>query len=223
MFLPIKRVAVKPNFQPFAHVKRQLIAATAVSFALCMPVKAAEPLQAVQLYTQEQLIKLIENNEHLSRVTLDNCQLVQDIEARATRMSIPAYQFLYGDMLAYAVCVERDVDLGLYYMRLAADQGLAPALEQLGRYYHLGRLVQKDLAKAIVYLREAASQGNLKAQIRLVEMFNQGHGSPRDYESAYRWLNKAIIFDKKQHARVAEQLAMLAEKMPDSVVARAKR
>lgn len=204
--------------------KSQFIAAAALSLCvLSHTVKAAEPLEAVQLYTQEQLIRLINNNEHLSRVKLDNCQLVQDIEARATKMQVPAYQFLYGDMLAYAVCVERDVKLGLHYMQKAADQGLAAALEQMGRYYHIGRLVQKDSSKAIVYLREAASLGNLNAQIRLVDMFNQGLGSPRDFEDGYRWLAQSIIFDKKQHAEVEKKLALLAQKMPASVVARAKK
>ncbi|WP_372768863.1 tetratricopeptide repeat protein [Pseudoalteromonas sp.] len=180
-------------------------------------------LQAVQIYSQDELIKLINKNEHLTRVKLDDCQLVQDIEARASKMKVPAYQFLYGDMLAYAVCVERDVDLGVYYMREAADQGLAAALEQLGRYYHVGQLVQRDLDKAIVYLREAASLGNLNAQIRLVDLFNAGLGSPRDFEDAYRWLNGALIYDKQQHKEVEKKLALLAAKMPPSVLARAKK
>lgn len=180
-------------------------------------------LQAVQIYSQDELIKLINKNEHLTRVKLDDCQLVQDIEARASKMKVPAYQFLYGDMLAYAVCVERDVDLGVYYMREAADQGLAAALEQLGRYYHVGQLVQRDLDKAIVYLREAASLGNLNAQIRLVDLFNAGLGSPRDFEDAYRWLNGALVYDKQQHKEVEKKLALLAAKMPPSVLARAKK
>jgi TPR repeat protein len=108
-------------------------------------------------------------------------------------------------------------------MRQAADQGLAAALEQLGRYYHTGRLVQTDIDKAIVYLREAASLGNLNAQIRLVDVFLQGHGSPKDYEDAYRWLNKAIIFDKKQHQQVSLKLAALAQRMPPSIVEKAKK
>ncbi|WP_351060207.1 SEL1-like repeat protein, partial [Psychrobacter sp. TB20-MNA-CIBAN-0197] len=61
------------------------------------------------------------------------CQLVQDIEARANKMALPSYQFLYGDMLAYNVCVDRNVELGVYYMRKAAEQGLAAAREQVGR------------------------------------------------------------------------------------------
>lgn len=204
---------------------RQLIATFCLSLLAVAATNshAEDEIKVVQLYTQDELISLINSNQHLTRVKLDNCQLVQDIEARASKMKVPAYQFLYGDMLAYAVCVPRDVELGVYYMRQAADQGLAAALEQLGRYYHTGRLVQADIDKAIVYLREAASLGNLNAQIRLVDVFLQGHGSPKDYEDAYRWLNKAIIFDKQQHQKVTLKLAALAERMPPSVVAKAKK
>lgn len=186
-------------------------------------IQAAEPIQAVQIYTQNQLLDLIKSNTHLQRVKADDCQLVQDIEARARVMKVPGYQFLYGDMLAYGVCIEKDVELGVYYMRLAADQGLAEGLEQLGRYYHIGKFMQVDTTKAITYLREAASLGNINAQLRLVEMFTDGHGSPRDYEMAYRWLHNTIIPDEKQLKKAAMLLQELAALMPPSVVERAKR
>jgi len=178
--------------------------------------------EAVPLYTQEELVNLINKNEHLKRVKADECQLVDDIKARAEVMALPSYQFLYGDMLAYAVCVDQDVELGVYYMRRAAEQGLAAALEQLGRYYDTGKLVQQDKAMAITYLREAASQGNLAAQIRFVNLLNDGHGSPRDFEAAYRWLFQSIVADKGMHKKVEEALARLAMKMPESVVKRAR-
>uniref|UniRef100_UPI003568D2CE tetratricopeptide repeat protein n=1 Tax=Pseudoalteromonas sp. TaxID=53249 RepID=UPI003568D2CE len=145
-----------------------------------------------------------------------------DIEARASKMALPSYQFLYGDMLAYNVCVERNVALGVYYMRKAAEQGLAAALEQLGRYYDVGQLVRQDKAKAITYLREASAQGNLKAQLRLVKLLNQGYGSPRDFEDAYSWLFNAVTANKNTQQHIHHLLAQLAEKMPDSVVARAR-
>lgn len=37
----------------------------------------------VPIYTEAELIKLIEQNKHLQRVRADNCQLVEDIVARA--------------------------------------------------------------------------------------------------------------------------------------------
>ncbi len=195
-----------------------ILACLVLSFA----VKAEEPLEAVQLYSQAELVAMIESNTHLARIKADNCQLVQDIEARASKMKLPAYQFLYGDMLAYNVCVDRNVELGVYYMRQAAEQGLAAALEQLGRYYDIGRLVQADKAQAIIFLREGASLGNLKAQLRLVDLYNRGYGSPRDFEDAYRWLFHAVVADKKKHQQIEIALAKLAEKMPASVVTRAR-
>ncbi|AWB69107.1 flagellar protein MotX [Saccharobesus litoralis] len=195
----------------------------ALLISLCSRLVNADELRVVQIYEQDDLIKWINNNQHLTRVVEDKCQLVQDIQARAEIVKTPAYQFLWGDMLAWGVCIERNAELGLYYMKEAAHQGLPAALEQLGRYYHKGTLVQVDIKRALEYLRESAAQGNLKAQFRLVDMFNQGLGSPLDYEYAYHWLHNAIIVDKKQHKRAQMALAKLAEKMPAKLVNKAKR
>ncbi|MFD2096521.1 tetratricopeptide repeat protein [Corallincola platygyrae] len=186
-------------------------------------IETAPPLRAIQLYSQEELGRLIIRNEHLARVKADDCQLVADIEARAKKMETPVYQFLYGDMLAWGVCYERDAELGMHFIEQAANQGLPAALEQLGRYYYRGILVQKNFARAVVYLREAASLGNLKAQLELAEIFAKGEGSPYDYADAYRWLSEAVIADKKTHQRAQELLAQLAEQMPPHVIAEIKR
>ena len=205
-------------------LKSSLLAVPLVSVSLFISSNtlADESPAAVPLYTESELIALINKNVHLQRVKADDCQLVQDIEARANKMALPSYQFLYGDMLAYNLCVERNVELGVYYMRKSAEQGLAAALEQLGRYYDTGRLVQQDKAMAITYLREASAQGNLKAQLRLVKLFNDGYGSPRDFEDAYRWLFNAMVADKATHKKIENALTKLAQKMPDSVVERAR-
>ena len=184
---------------------------------------AAQELEAVQLYSQDELLALIKTNSHLRRVKADDCQLVSDIEARADIMHLPAYQFLYGDMLAYAVCVPRNVERGWDLMLQAAEQGLPEGLEQVGRYYHIGRFVQPDLDKAIVYLREASALGNLKAQMRLAGILAEGHGSPLDYEQSYRWLHHAVTADRATHNKIQQLLAALASKMPARVVANAKR
>lgn len=202
--------------------KRGLLGIAMLLCGMASLAVAADQLKVIQIYTQDQLLTLIKHNKHLQRVKADDCQLLQDIEARATVVKIPAYQFLYGDMLAYAVCVDKDVELGVHYMRLAANQGLPEGLEQLGRYYHKGHFVQADIGQAITYLREAASMGNLAARIRLIEIFLSGQGSPHDYEDAYRWLHHAIIADKKTHKKATKLLAQLAKLMPDKVVMRAK-
>jgi len=194
-----------------------------MALVMSLPALADDQIKAIQLYTQDELIGLIDRNEHLSRVVLDDCQLVQDIEARAEVLNIPAYQFLWGDMLAWGVCVKSEPERGVYFMQQAADQGLASALEQLGRYYTQGKLVQADKERAVVFLREAASLGNLKAQIQLAELFIDGHGSPYDYEDAYHWLYNAITNDKKAHAKIAQCMTGLEKLMHPKAVRKARR
>ncbi len=184
---------------------------------------SAEPIKAVELYSQDELLKLIKQNAHLDRVVLDRCQLVQDIEARAQTLKIPAFQFLWGDMLAWGVCVDAEPERGIHYMEEAAMQGLAPALEQLGRYYSNGTLVQTDKDRAVRYLREAAALGNQKAQIQLAELFIDGHGSPYDYEDAYHWLYNAITDDKKTHQQIANCMQELEKLMHPKAVRAARR
>lgn len=195
------------GFMSFAHV----------SFA------HGQNLTAVQIYTDDQLLDLIKENKHLSQVVLDDCQLVQDIEARALKAKMPSYQFLWGDMLAYGVCVKKDIELGLHYMHLAADQGLVEGLEQMGRYYHTGKFVQVDIEQAIFFLKAAASMNNLAAQMRLASLYQQGHGSPLDYPMIYSQLHHAITDDKAIHKKINHLKAQLARKMPANVVNAAKK
>jgi len=196
-----------------------------VLISLCLfnfPLHAAN-MRAVQIYSDDVLLDLIKENKHLSQVVLDDCQLVQDIEARAVKAKKPSYQYLWGDMLAFGVCVKKDVPLGLHYMQLSAEQGLSAAIEQLGRYYHQGKFVQKDIHKAISYLKRAASVGNLKAQIRLAEIYIDGQGSPLDYPMLYSQLHHSITADKKQHKQITQLLAKLGNKLPRKVIEKAKR
>ncbi|MBN3575289.1 flagellar protein MotX [Vibrio neptunius] len=179
--------------------------------------------EPIPIYTEAELIKLINENKHLEQVKSDNCQLVEDIVARATRISLPSYEFLYGDMLAWGVCVEQDVELGLYYMENAAHQGLPAALEQLGRYYSRGTLVQQDKERAIPYLREAAAMGNLNARIHLAELLLRDYGSPLDYEDAYRWLYNSVTADQRTHKRISILRQGLERRMPQNIIARAKK
>lgn len=183
----------------------------------------AQELKAVQLYSQDELINMINRNEHLDRIVMDRCQLNQDIEARAQVLKVPAYQFLWGDMLAWGVCVEADPERGVDFMRQAADQGLPAALEQLGRYYSKGTLVQQDRKRAVIYLREASALGHLKAQMELAELFIDGYGSPYDYQDAYQWLYNAVTADKQTHQTIATYLQELEKLMHPRAVRAARK
>ena len=194
-----------------------------ISLLMLSQTAQSKELRVVQIYTDNQLLELIKENKHLSQVVLDDCQLVQDIEARALKAKMPSYQFLWGDMLAYGVCIKKNVSLGLHYMKLAASQGLPEALEQMGRYHHVGKFMQVDTDKAILYLREAAVLKNLNAQIRLAEIYLQGLGSPLDYPELYSLLHHAVTDDKTTHRKISQLLARLADKMPAHVVNKAKQ
>jgi hypothetical protein len=183
----------------------------------------AQQLEAVQLYSQDDLIKLINKNEHLQRVVADRCQLVQDIEARADIMRVPAYQFLWGDMLAWGVCVEENPVQGIHYIQQAANQGLPAALEQLGRYHVRGILVQEDKKRAVIYLREASALGSLQAQLQLAELFIDGYGSPYDFEDLYHWLYNAVTSDSGMHQKIASYMRELEFLMHPKAVRTARR
>jgi len=187
------------------------------------PIVNGQSLRTVQIYTDDRLLDLIKKNKHLSQVVIDECQLIPDIEARAVKAKMPSYQFLWGDMLAYGVCTKKDVQLGLYYMRLAANQGLPEGLEQLGRYYHIGKFLKVDTEQAIVFLKAAANSNNLAAQMRLADIYQQGYGSPLDYPMLYSQLHHSIIDNKTTNKKITKLLAALGDKMPERSVNEAKR
>jgi len=107
-------------------------------------------------------------------------------------------------------------------MHEAANQGLSEGLEQLGRYYHVGKFFQIDMDQAIRFLKEAASLKNLNAQIRLAQIYDEGFGSPLDYPALYSQLHHAVTDDKEVHKKISSLLLKLADKMPERVVNAAK-
>ena len=70
-------------------------------------VAQSQELKIVEIYEQDELLKLIANNAHLARVKSDRCQLNQDIQANADVLKIPAYQFLWGYVVLGSVCRRR--------------------------------------------------------------------------------------------------------------------
>lgn len=187
---------------------------------LALPVMAAEEVQPVQVYDQDELLELIAINKHLRRVLDDDCQLVQDIEARAEVAKVPAYEFTWGDMLAHGICVPTNVTLGITYIERAANQGLPEAMEQLGRYYATGKWVQTDMHRAMTLLRMATRSHNLKATLRFADLASKGYGIPEDKELALTELKNAIIPDKGKWQQAHQMVARLEKQLPPSVVAR---
>ena len=193
----------------------------ATSSLLTLPVKAE--LQAIDIYSVKQLSELIKKNQYLQRVVQDDCQLVQDIEAKAEVLKEPLYQFLWGEMLNTGTCINADKKRGMTLVRDSANQGSVEAMHRLARYYDEGDLVIENKDKAIKYALPAAAGEYIPAQIMLVRLFVDGYGSPFDYEMSYRLLYHNTFDDNVTKNKAEKLLRQLAKKMPKSVVERAQR
>ncbi len=179
--------------------------------------------QAVDIYSQEQLVELIRTKQYLTRVIGDDCQLVQDIEARAEVLKQPLYQYLWAEMLNHGICVKANPPRGISMLRDAAEQGSAEAMLRMAEYYHDGQFVMQDRERAIHYVMPAAANGDLPARLMLVRLFGEGYGSPRDFEMGYHWLYNDVFSDEATKEKALELLKVLEQKMPPSAVARAKQ
>ncbi|MGI2169659.1 tetratricopeptide repeat protein [Shewanella sp. MF05960] len=179
--------------------------------------------EAVDIYSDQQLISLIQSNQYLQRVKADDCQLVQDVEARAEVLQQPLYQFLWGEMLINGVCVKAHPSRGMMLLQTSAEQGSSEAMVKLADYYYRGKLVVKDPNRAVQYILPAAANGNLAAKMMLVRLFGEGYGSPTDYEMGYHWLYNSIFDNDAEQKKASSLLQVLAAKMPASVVARAQQ
>ncbi len=179
--------------------------------------------EAVDIYSQDQLLDLIRSNQYLAKVKHDDCQLVQDIEARAQVLKQPLYQFLWGEMLNHGICVKANPAKGIALLRDSAEQGSSEAMLKLAEYYQSGKFVIRNKERAVHYLLPAAASGDLPARMTLVRLFSEGYGSPRDYEMAYHWLYNDVFTDEATQKKALSLLKALAAKMPPSAVARAQQ
>ena len=194
-----------------------------LSIVALTPALSWAETRAVDIYSQEQLIELIRTKQYLTRVTEDDCQLVQDIEARAEVLKQPLYQYLWAEMLNHGICVKANPPRGISLLRDSAEQGSAEAMLRIAEYYHDGQFVIQDRDRAIHYVMPAAANGDLPARMMLVRLFGEGYGSPRDFEMGYHWLYNDVFSDEATKQKALELLKVLEQKMPPSAVARAKQ
>ena len=85
----------------------------------------------------------------------------------------------------------QDYPEALRWYRKAAEQGDAPAQNNLGVMYEEGRGVAQDYAEALRWYHKAAQQGNADAQHNLGNMYESGLGVKQDDREAVRWWRKA--------------------------------
>ena len=129
---------------------------------------------------------------------------------------------MYGEMLLSGTCVDKDVNLGIYYITKSTWQAYPAAMRRLALYYEIGRYVVQDKKKAEVLMREAAVMGFLPAIIDWVAMLLRNIGSPKDYVQAYSMLHHSIFSTPVQKRTSERYLEMLAERMPQYAIDNAK-
>ena len=75
--------------------------------------------------------------------------------------------------------------------RLAAEQGDAGAMRNLGVMYDVGQGVAQDFKEAVKWYRLAAEQGYAGAQSDLGGMYANGQGVAQDFKEAVKWFRLA--------------------------------
>jgi hypothetical protein len=102
-------------------------------------------------------------------------------------------QFALGVMYANGEGVEQDYGKAEFWYRKAAEQGFAPAQNNLGLMYDEGSppQVRPDSSEAEFWYRKAAEQGFAEAQFHLGALYYEGKGVPKDYSQAGDWYSKA--------------------------------
>lgn len=85
----------------------------------------------------------------------------------------------------------KDYTQAAAWFRRAAEQGFAPAQNDLGWMYVKGLGVAQDYKKAFSWFTKAAIQGHASAQGALGWMYDSGQGVVQDYKQAASWYRKA--------------------------------
>jgi TPR repeat protein len=75
----------------------------------------------------------------------------------------------------------------LPWLRKAADQGSARALNNLGVAYENGLGVKRDFAQAAKWYRAAATRGDAQGQANLGQLYRYGQGVDKDLVEAFVW------------------------------------
>jgi len=88
--------------------------------------------------------------------------------------------------------VNVDKEQAVYWLRKAAEQGVAAAEHELGTCYSLGDGVNEDNEQALYWFRKAAEQGHSLAQANLGVYYQEGYGVEKNGNIALYWYEKAI-------------------------------
>ena len=95
------------------------------------------------------------------------------------------------ELLAVASVAAGDVAGAFKWMEMAARQGKATAIYQLGLYLMRGMGCTADPSKAVTYFRSAAELGDERAMYDFGRCLSEGYGIPASFPEARRWMRIA--------------------------------
>lgn len=184
--------------------------------------KYKEDNTAVNVYTVDELNTYVESGVYAQVIRdRDKCQFTPDIEDRARIVGMPAFEYVWGDMLVSGLCVKQDVELGLDYLEKAVEHAYAPAMIKLSDYYERGYLVPRNKERAVTLMRAAAALGSRTARLQWADMLVRGLGAPAYYEEAYSWLYHSLYFTDYEKTKSVYLQNEMQKLMPPNIVARA--
>jgi TPR repeat protein len=108
----------------------------------------------------------------------------------------PSAQYDVGISYLKGSGVTRNGTEALRYIRMAADQGFAPAQVAMGYFYENGELVLSDPQQAIAWYKKAADQNDKIALLSLGRMYYTGSVVSRDLSEAAKWLQRSADRDE---------------------------
>lgn len=121
--------------------------------------------------------------------------------APALTWLLRAYEFGYRNdsQMQYDIAYMYDKGMGtsqnyeqaLYWYQVAANNGSANAMNNLGVMYSNGKGVADDHRTALVWFKNAATKGNKTAMFNAGLLYYNGLGTTQDYDEASKWFSKA--------------------------------
>ena len=128
-----------------------------------------------------------------------------------------------GDALSLAHCyyhgegVEKNLTEAFKWFQKAAEQGLAPAQNDLGICYNHGEGIERNLTEAFKWWQKAAEQGCASAQENLGYCYRNGEGVAQNLDEAIKWFRKAAAQeDAKLHPNAAPQANATVQHEPEN-------
>lgn len=111
---------------------------------------------------------------------------------------------------------EEDYEEAVRWYRMAAEQGMSEAQNNLGVMYKDGQGVKQDFQEAAHWFLLAAQQDNTLAQLNIGWLYHAGKGVRQDADSARYWYSQAA---EKGHATAQLNLGIVCLQQADTAIA----